>query len=693
MSINMELSYSQNSTSSERLQSLPMNVRQPLSCEPCRRRKIKCSRTRPICDTCRRRGCTHKCVYKGSGDAEEPLPQNALSNELLERISNLEQLLRQHTNSSASNRTSDEQINNSIQSRPDISQASQLSPESLVSEPSTGPSFASAQSSSNGFGVLTSTPEGYVRYEPRTSQWISVLANTTLSIATPNLHEQDEPTISSGFPFSTSPVISLDEILLILPPMQQCDYLKNQYFRVFSPLFHILHDPTFNTQYANFVENPSSTPVSWLAILFVMLSLAVTGLGDDDPVLRDLARGQDPGSNIRILSRRYREAAMNCLTKQGVFWAKHNIQSLQALIMLIYAMGHSQDPTWALLGMTYNVAIALACHIDPSAFDLDPIQCEERRRCWAGLMMLYTIQNTAFGSQDPAWKISSDVKLPADVDDEAITRNGIHESFAGPTQMSYLLFKFQLYNITVQICSETFGSSRPSRARLEALDQQICLAQESWESRYLLDTTFEELPTHHTVHLHILHAYSHQLFLLLHRPFFAQSILGLEVPNESQIRCIASAEALLDIHKVLSETERFRPYMWYTNGLGSFHAFHAAAVLAVALLMPIYKPQYRKFRGILDDAMYRFEQLAARSKICAKASSILRFLLAVPSPNQSSALDIANTSHESSDWSNPNRMNLLAERLQPEQWLGPSTMTWSEWDNLMNMNDMDGIIT
>ena len=277
--------------------------------------------------------------------------------------------------------------------------------------------------------------------------------------------------------------------------------------------------------------------------------------------------------------------------------------------------------------MTYNVAIALACHIDPSNFGLNPIQCEERRRCWAGLMMLYTVQNTAFGNQDPAWKISSDVKLPADVDDEAITLNGTREPISGPSQMTYLLFKFRLYSITVQICSETFGSSQPSRARVQALDQQICAAQETWENRYLADSTFEELPPHHTVHLHILHAYSHQLFLLLHRPFFAQSILGLEVPNESQIRCIASAEALLDIHKSLSETHRFRPYMWYTNGLGSFHAFHAAAVLAVALLMPIYKPQYQKFRRILEETMWRFEKLAARSKICDKASRILRFLL------------------------------------------------------------------
>lgn len=195
------------------------------------------------------------------------------------------------------------------------------------------------------------------------------------------------------------------------------------------------------------------------------------------------------------------------------------------------------------------------------------------------------------------------------------------------TQMSYLLFKFSLYDLTAEICRETFSSTPPNRSTIQNLDQRICLAQETWGSRYVGDSSFEALPTHHAVHLHILNAYSHQLFLLLHRPFFARSILGLDIPNESQIRCIASAEALLDIHRTLVTTPEFSPYMWYTNGLGSFQAFHAAAVLAVALLMPIYRPQYRNFRTVLEETLGRFEGLKWRSRICEKAGRILRFLL------------------------------------------------------------------
>lgn len=237
----MEQQYPQQSASSHRtsFSPIPASVRQPISCEPCRHRKIKCSRTRPFCDTCRRRGCINRCVYKGSRETDAALPQSSSNEELLNRINNLEQLLKQHTNVSL--RPINGQINNSIPSPLDSCQTSQLSPESLVSEPSSQAALLSDQATSARHGVLTSTAQGDVRYEPRTSQWTSVLANTNLSIATPSLDDPDDSGMSSGFPFDSSPVSSIDEILSILPPIQQCDYLKNQYFSVFSPVRKHLH--------------------------------------------------------------------------------------------------------------------------------------------------------------------------------------------------------------------------------------------------------------------------------------------------------------------------------------------------------------------------------------------------------------------------------------------------------------------
>jgi hypothetical protein len=211
-----------------------INVRQPISCEPCRHRKIKCSRTRP-CETCRRRGCVDRCVYKGSRDSE-PSMSGGTSNgndELLSRISNLEKLLRKYTGTDIPN--GDGVASSMLPPPTEFGQNSHLSPQSVVSESSSHP-YSSNHLSSQRVGVLTSTINGNVRYEPKPSQWTSVLANTNLSLNTPLMEDSDETGSTFGFPFTTSAVSSIDTLLALLPPMQQCDYLKDQYFTVFSPV-------------------------------------------------------------------------------------------------------------------------------------------------------------------------------------------------------------------------------------------------------------------------------------------------------------------------------------------------------------------------------------------------------------------------------------------------------------------------
>jgi hypothetical protein len=214
-----------------------ISARQPVSCEPCRYRKIKCSRNRPICDTCRRRGCVDRCVYRGARDGDLAAIGNSSNEELLERIGNLEELLRKHTGAVIPVRQEGGDVTSSIPSPPvEQVHTSQLSPESFITDSSSNRTFVSDHPWSRSQGVLTSTPSGDVRYELRSSQWTSVLANTHLSISTPSLDDQDESGIASGFPFSSDGPVSVDDLLSLLPPMQQCDYLKNQYFTVFSPV-------------------------------------------------------------------------------------------------------------------------------------------------------------------------------------------------------------------------------------------------------------------------------------------------------------------------------------------------------------------------------------------------------------------------------------------------------------------------
>lgn len=377
---------------------------------------------------------------------------------------------------------------------------------------------------------------------------------------------------------------------------------------------------------------------AWLALLFVVLAIAVTGLDDDNPLLPDLGREPTVSGNIQALSRRYRSAVMQCLAADSVV-SRHSIRSLQALVLLLYARTHSNQPTWTLLGFTHHVAISMGCHIDPERFGLGPVECEERRRAWAGLIMIYTIQNTSFGSLDARF-LSHDVKLPADVNDLDLlvgSNNYDRDARSGPTQMTYLLMKFRLYEISARICQGIFTVPAQSQPQPSVTDlqQEIVAIQEACKERYLSDASREPLPSHHMANLNILYSYINQLFLLLYRPLFWKYLQGEVTPatRNARDRCLQSAREMLAIYRNMVETPRFAEYKWYTGGLGSFHAFHGAVILGAVLMNPDNQAEFDDIKRLLSESIDLFASLAHRSTICSRVVPILRNFMSVFPPS------------------------------------------------------------
>jgi hypothetical protein len=386
-------------------------------------------------------------------------------------------------------------------------------------------------------------------------------------------------------------------------------------------------------------------PLSWLALLFTVLSIAATALDEGSDLLRDLGKSPIASKSISTLTSRYRAAAFRCLEADHYLW-RQNLHTLQALILLIYGINHSHGQSWALLGLTRNVALSLGCHVDPEHFGLDIVEAEQRRRCWAALTMLYMIQNTCLGSIDSA-PIQSSVKMPLDAEDDELTAGltannpQLPRSRDSPSKMSYLLYKFRLYDICARICSHLFSESGlPAYNAISAFDTEISAQQDEWNIKYVRDTRYSSLPTHHAVHLNILFGYSHQLFLLLHRPVLVQAHteggngkVQQYAPSQvlsSRSRCLESASALLGIHRLLHENNDFRPYQWYNRGLGSFHAFHAAVFIAYVCgtNTDLDADYVASLRRELETSVTTFEAIAATgmSRICEKAVPVLRHL-------------------------------------------------------------------
>ncbi|KAJ5498503.1 hypothetical protein N7453_007554 [Penicillium expansum] len=636
--------------------------RLPISCQACRTRKIKCSRDGRPCKTCVRRGLgAEDCIYLGQPrlSTEQSSPgDSAVQNELLARIRNLEGLLQK-----------------------------QMSSHAVSPEPETWDSLGPML---DNVGTLRTSPSGHVRYVPLASQWESLVAKSPAAECLPNsdsdIAEDDD---DLQIPLARNGSISRAELLSILPPGRYCDTLKDVYFQVFSSVFHILHDLTFEAEYQHFCHDPGSVSTSWLALLFAILAIAVSALDDDHPLLSDLGRERTVSRNIKVLSARYRSAALRCLAADGVM-SRHSINSLQALVLISYARVHRGLPIWTLLGFTHHVAISMGCHLDPERFTLGLIEREERRRVWAGLMMLYTIQNTAFGSldqqtltQDSKFKKTSTVNIPR------------------PTQMTYLLLNFRLYKISSKICETIFSYPSTSRFTTSHLEAEIISVREMVEARYAFDTT-NPLPIHHQANHHILYSQIHQLLLLLLRPGLCRYLQGEITPETcaTRAKCIASAKASLSIFETLLETPSFKPYKWYTSGLGSFHAFHAAVTLAVILLIPEGQSEYEEIKEILDRALDMFASLSVRSVFCSKAVPIIRQMiptttfyqaskcpsLCQTSPPGMTMQDNYAVSHSHSQSGSPvptiasisseHTMHSNFGQMHPQNWIGPTSVPW-----------------
>jgi hypothetical protein len=314
--------------------------------------------------------------------------------------------------------------------------------------------------------------------------------------------------------------------------------------------------------------------------------------------------------------------------------------TFQALVILIYGVNHTHGQCWALLGTTKHIALSLGCHLDPEVFHLDIVEAEERRRCWAALQMLHTIQNTSMGNLDSA-KITSNVSLPLDVNDAELvsTNTTPTSSNPGPSQMSYLLLKFKLYGICEKICSALFNKDRPPNfTTILQLDSEIKVQQDEFHDKYVLQTSIYPLSAFQEVHLHILIGYSHQLMLLLHR-----SVLTEEPSSEAQdgyllddvllstTRCVESSLALISIHQTLKQVDRFRPYQWYNHGLGSFHAFHATVCLLYIIRTRDYIDAASRDRAqsAIRTSVDTFSAIESSglSHFCTKAAPVLRGLL------------------------------------------------------------------
>ncbi|KAJ5288896.1 hypothetical protein N7478_001926 [Penicillium angulare] len=552
--------------------------RKAISCEECRRSKLRCDRQQP-CGACKRRGRDAACSFESQSTVG-------------------------HVSTNSDRTPAHSRLSNAVIT--------------TVGSPST----PSTQTATSNPGVQPDVPSSGINQLPPDTHWEAVLERPTPGYDT---HE----TLSL---LSIGPRMALQEIIDSLPPKPCCDYLVSTFFKNISALFPILHGPTFLKQYTTFMQQPYDVDLAWLALLFSICSLVINTLDANDPRLvyiwpQSVSTPTQAPSTVSA-SHRLLRTAMTCLS-QDHFFIRHKFSTFEALLMVIYNLSHNEsvDQGWALLGMALNIGIALRCNVDQN---LSPVETQRRRRCWAGLLTLHTYQGILFRDVDMTYLLNIKASLPADVNDYNITDEGISQppNVDKPTQMSVMMAKVRIFQLSTQICSHISGPLKLDQRLLREFDTSIAEEQAKWDTTWMVDGSPNILETNSFAYWCVLQTYAHHLYLLLHRPFHHSK--GPSFLPASRNKCIASSAALMSLHRQFYEAPLLRNYIWLLNGVTSLKALHAAVALNSCLQdIPSAADigyDVESSRLELDKLVLRMEALSERSNICLKAHRILRHL-------------------------------------------------------------------
>ncbi|OAL54266.1 hypothetical protein IQ07DRAFT_262293 [Pyrenochaeta sp. DS3sAY3a] len=549
--------------------------RKTYSCESCRDSKLRCDRQSP-CANCRRRGLTASCTYQTAAFAArqsrtcEPYTHSAMQEPTAETFD--------------------------------------LHPASI--------SIASPSSQLD-------VAQGVSRQLPIDENEESILNHWDQMLQRPSsgLHSSFLEQNHSDVPHTFGPAIPTAILLTHIPSTECCDYLVSKYFMHLSGLFDILHGPTFQDQYIEFLRDRTSVTLSWLALLFVVCSMSLISAEPNDPIIAKwLAKLQDSQSqDPAALSRSLRSIALTCLA-QDEFLVRYDLNTLEALLLLIYSICHTEgvERSWTLLGMALNMGIALKCN-KRSTFS-NVIDQERRRRCWAGILMLHTYQGMLFRDVDMSYLLNIGMNMPREGHDQEDQREGLTSPFHRPSDQSLMGFKLRLFRLSTQLCCQISKPATSYDASLMQIEERIIAEQEKWDETFLVNGIPSVLDSASYAHWCILQTYAHQLFLLIHRPFHRSC--SPHFRPESKEACLKSGRALMDLHGKFCDLPRLRNYRWLVYGMTSFNALQGAVAITSCVLDLSVDADHSAECQALDMMIARLQTLEDCSPICRKVYSV-----------------------------------------------------------------------
>lgn len=446
----------------------------PLSCYPCRTRKLKCNRGAPSCENCVKRGDTQSCVYATPSNrrkSQNSVKGNASPDDMQNRIDRLEGLVLSlmhgganidpSTAAAAAEATSSRGATIVALSNADSSPPTRLDRdddgEMKDDEEDEGGSDVD-ENLAESLGVLkVDTDQGKSMYIGQ-EHWHTLLADVAEVKNFYASHKKDienryhrvmssKPQTAQNSPIFllSAPPATEIELRAELPAKTAITTLVSRYFNSLDTAASIIHGPTFQQQLRAHWQDPSKSSIMWIGLLYSMLCLAMLSyhkVGDEPLEWR--GRSLD-------LAAEYRLRTVQCLVEADYTKpVEYTVETLMLHVFGEYSSRWDADLSlWLITAIITRIAYRMGYHRDAEWFpSLSPFKGEMRRRTWALLRMADIMFSYQVSLPTMIYEHDTDTKLPHNIFDEEFGINTkvlpASRPVTEPTPIAYMIGKSRL---------------------------------------------------------------------------------------------------------------------------------------------------------------------------------------------------------------------------------------------------------
>ncbi|KAK4225326.1 fungal-specific transcription factor domain-containing protein [Podospora fimiseda] len=256
-----------------------------------------------------------------------------------------------------------------------------------------------------------------------------------------------------------------------IPPRLFSDRCVNVYFQEWSPLFPVLHKPTFLRIYEEFVADPEKMKNSHkLAQLYLVFGIAA--LSGDQPDLQQIAACEQQW-----------QRALDAILMDNT------MGTLQCLLLaLMYCTIRADYKRLQhYKGIAVGLSHRLGLHQSQKRFSFGVLTIETRKKVFWSLYLLDCFSAAMLGLPKLLKEEDAHCEYPADTDDEYVTEKGFQPSLPGEsTRLSNALALFRGSRILAKVLEKIYPSVTSHELSLQ---QMSALGTE-------LDEWYEQLPPH-----------------------------------------------------------------------------------------------------------------------------------------------------------------------------------------------------